>query len=105
MEKRHAQMYLLKKRLKKFEFKGETAVKEELSQMYHCTCFRYLEVTELTCPEKKQAIEGLMFLTEKRSGEVKGRLAYNGKPKRELIRRDEKNSYSPNQKYNIYSSY
>lgn len=33
------QMYLLKNGIQKFEFKGETAVKEELSQMNHRTCF------------------------------------------------------------------
>ena len=76
----NAQLYLLGKGLKKFGEAGEKASKTELAQMHHCICFRALVVAELTKKEKLWAMEGLMFLTMKKSGEVKGRLAYNGKP-------------------------
>ena len=46
----------------------------------------------MTLQEKKGTMEGLMFLSEKRSGEGKGRLAYNGKPTRYWISRDKKSS-------------
>ena len=60
--------------------------------MHHLTCFRSLVVAELTCLKKKRFMEGLMFLTEQRSGEVKGMLVYNGKPRQEWISRDDKSS-------------
>ena len=40
-------------------------VKEELSQIHHQTCFHYFLVAETKQREKKQFMEGLMFLTEK----------------------------------------
>lgn len=47
-------------------------------------------VRELTRQEKKRAQEGLMLITRKKSGEVKSRLAYNGKPTRGWIKDEEK---------------
>ena len=48
-----AQVYLLKKGLKKFELKGENAVKEELIQMHDRTYFRSLVVPEMNHLEEK----------------------------------------------------
>ena len=47
---------------------------------------------ELTRKEKYRAQEGLMLLTQKRSGKIKGRLAYNGKPTRVWIGKEDKSS-------------
>lgn len=49
-------------------------------------------VSELTRKEKERAMEGLMFVCQKRSGEYKGRLAYKGKPAREWITHEDKSS-------------
>ena len=48
--------------------------------------------SKLTCQEKMRAMEGLMFLTLKKSGDVKGRLAYNGKHTRQWIDKEDKAS-------------
>ena len=75
----------MKTGLKKFEIKGEAAVKLELSQMHQRSCFNILLVTELTRRKKKYTTEGLMFLSVKGSIKIKGRLSYNGKPTRYWI--------------------
>ena len=75
----HTQMHMLKKGLKVFKEKGVRAAKAEVGQMHHRTCFRVLAVKELTRRERARAQEGLLFLTQKKDGSVKGRLAYNGK--------------------------
>ena len=49
-------------------------------------------VKELSRRQKRRAQEGLMLLTCKKSGEVKGRLAYNGKPTRMWIKDEDKGS-------------
>ena len=71
---------------------GVSAAKAELKQMHDRTCFKAIAVGELTRRERQRAMEALMFLTEKKSGEVKGRLAYNGKPTRNWITREDKSS-------------
>ena len=43
----------------------------------------------MTPEEKRNAVDALMFLTEKQDGTIKGRMVYNGKPTREWIGRDE----------------
>ena len=37
-------------------------------------------------------MEGLLFIVQKNSGEYKGRLAYNGRPTREWVSREDKSS-------------
>ena len=54
--------------------------------------FRAIAVKELTRQEKERAMDGLMFVTQKRSDECKGRLAYNGKPTRSWIGHEDKSS-------------
>ena len=49
-------------------------------------------VKELTRQEKQRAQEGLMLITRKKSGEVKSRLAYNGKPTQGWIEDEDKAS-------------
>ena len=61
----YTQMYLLKKGLKKFKVEVVSAAKAELKQMHDCTCFRAMEVGELTRRERQRAMEALMLLTEK----------------------------------------
>ena len=51
-----------------------------------------MAVAELTRREKKRAMEGLLFISQKSTGEHKGRLAYNGKPTREWVSRKDKSS-------------
>ena len=88
----YAQQYMLGKGLKEFVKEGPPAVKSELDQMHRRRCFKAVAVAELTRLERIRAQEGLMLLTRKRSGKVKGRLAYNGKPTRDWISKEDKSS-------------
>ena len=88
----HAQQFMLQKGLKVFKDKGEVAAKAELSQLHKRMCFKALAVKELTQLERQRAQEGLMLLTRKQSGDVKGRLAYNGKRTRDWISKEDKSS-------------
>ena len=76
------QQYMLKKGLKKFGEAGSKAASKELDQLIKRGCFAPEDVSNLTESEKRKAQDGLMLLTEKRDGSVKGRLVYNGKPTR-----------------------
>ena len=88
----HAQLYILQKGIKIFGERGTQAAKSEVKQLHDRVGFRALAVKELTRQERERAQEGLLFLTEKKDGSVKGRLAYNGKKTREWISREDKSS-------------
>jgi len=61
-----------------------------LDQLVKRVCFMPVSVAEMTPNEKRKAMEALMFLTEKRiTGEVKGRMVYNGKPTRGWVNRED----------------
>lgn len=47
------------------------------------------DISTLSEEKKKKCVDALMFLTEKRSGDVKGQMVYNGKPTRDWLSRDE----------------
>ena len=70
-------MFILPKAVKEFGTQGVHAAKKEVKQLHERRGFRAIAVAELTRQEKQRAMEGLMFVTKKRSGEMKGRLAYN----------------------------
>ena len=58
--------------------------------MNDCWWFKTIAVRELAKREKQRAMEGLMLVTQKQDGRVKAQLAYNGKPTREWVLREEK---------------
>ena len=84
-----AQQYILHKGLKKFGQKGREAAGSEMDQLYARNCFVPISINELKISERLKAQEALMLLTQKRSGEVKGRMVYNGKPTRAWISRED----------------
>jgi hypothetical protein len=53
--------------LKQFEDKGHHAAIKEMNQLHERAVFEPINIDDLTPIEKKQAIESLIFLTEKRS--------------------------------------
>ena len=89
----HIQQYLLKKGLKLWGQQGYDGAKKELKQQHERQCFRPIHVSKMSPSEKKKAQEALMFLAEKRSGEIKGRMVYNGKPMRPFY--DKEDTASP----------
>ena len=84
--------YQLPRALRKFGAEGQRAAKSEVKQLHDRTCFRALAIAELTQKERQRAMEGIMLVTQKRSGKSKGRLAYNGKPTREWVSKEDKSS-------------
>ena len=60
--------------------------------MHQRVCFIPTLVKNLTASEKRKAMLGLMILSQKKTGVVRGRLAYNGRPTRNWISREEASS-------------
>ena len=89
-EESHTIQYVLKRGLKEFgRSAGKQASKAELLQMHQRVCFNPTLVKDLTKSEKRKAMLGLMILSQKKSGVVRGRLAYNGRPTRNWISRED----------------
>ena len=88
----HSQLLILPKAIKIYGQEGVGAAKKEVKQMHERKGFRAIAVEELTRQEKERAMDGLMFVTQKRTDNIKGRLAYNGKPTRSWIGREDKSS-------------
>ena len=63
----------MKNGLKRFGSRGDSAVTKELSQLHTLNCFRPRDPHTLTREDRRNALTSLMFLTEKRTGEVKAR--------------------------------
>ena len=70
--------YSLKAGLNCFGSCGDSAVTKELSQLHTLNCFRPCGPHTLTHDDRRNALTSLMFLTEKRTGEVKARACANG---------------------------
>ena len=81
--------YGLKAGLRLFGSRGDTAVTKELSQLHTMNCFRPCDPHTLTRDARRNALTSLMFLTEKRTGEVKARACANGSVERTHITKEE----------------
>ena len=82
------QQYFVGKGLKIFGQDGVDGMKKELLQMHQRTCFEPILIKDLTKAEREKAQEALAFISQKESGEVKGRMVYNGKPTREWFTKE-----------------
>ena len=71
------QQFILQKGLNIFGKRGHEASKKEIDQLHRRTCFALLNVKDMSTSERKKAQLALMFLTEKRDKNVKGRMVYN----------------------------
>ena len=79
--------------IRKYEAtEGKCATKAEVKQLHDRVCFKAITIAKLFKQEKEHAMEALMLVTQKKSGEFKGRLAYNGKPTRKLVSGEDKSS-------------
>ena len=68
-----AQHFSIRAGLKKFGRKGEKAVSNELTQLHTMSTYYPVDPTTLTKKQKLDALNSLMFLIEKRNGEIKAR--------------------------------
>jgi hypothetical protein len=82
----------LQKGLRLFGQQGENAVRKELTQFHTLKCFAPKDPASLTRVDCRNVLTSLMFLTEKRDGEIKARTCANGSTQRQHIAKDEATS-------------
>ena len=82
----------VKKGLKEFGDQGKDAVSSELPQIHMQDTFAPTYGGDLTSEERRQALESLLFLEEKRSGKIKGRMCANGSTQRSRYEKGEDTS-------------
>jgi len=85
--------FSLQKGLKKFGEKGKQAAIKEMKQLHDRVCFEPIRLEELSPLERKRSLESLIFLVEKKSGEVKAQTCANGSIQRNWMTKEE--SMSP----------
>ncbi len=76
-------------RLKRFGDRGEAAVAKELDQFNSYEVFEPLFAQNLSQKEKNEALSLLIFLKEKRNGDVKARSCANESIQRKHVAKDE----------------
>ena len=69
--------YNLKPGLRKFGARGVTAAVKELTQLHIMDTWTQLEASKLSREQRMHALSSLLFLKEKRTGDVKGRACIN----------------------------
>mmetsp|Transcript_26671 Transcript_26671/g.56142 ORF Transcript_26671/g.56142 Transcript_26671/m.56142 type:complete len:625 (+) Transcript_26671:3224-5098(+) len=78
--------------LKQFGSRGKEAVTKELNQIHLRDTFTPKTLPELTPLQRRRALESLLFLEEKRSGKVKGRMCANGRKQRDTMSKEDATS-------------
>ena len=68
------------------------STESEIGQLHDRKCFRPVHICDMTNDEQRKAQIALAYLSEKRNGDVKGRVVYNGKPTREYLGREDSSS-------------
>mmetsp|Transcript_2109 Transcript_2109/g.4555 ORF Transcript_2109/g.4555 Transcript_2109/m.4555 type:complete len:142 (+) Transcript_2109:2776-3201(+) len=72
----------LKQGLKQFGDRGRDAVSAELQQIHMKQTFTPSDFKALTKEQRGRVLESLIFLEEKRSGKIKGRICADGRKQR-----------------------
>ena len=81
--------YNLKPGLRKFGARGAAAAVKELTQLHIMNTWEPMHPSQLGQEEKMRVLSLLLFLKEKRTGQIKGRACINGVPQRAYIRKEE----------------
>ena len=76
------QQYGIKKGIQLFRKKSYSAVVKELTQIHKLETYEPIMGSYLSWEEKKKALESLLFITEKRNGDIKARKVANSSKKR-----------------------
>lgn len=83
------QQYYFGKGLRVFgEEKGKAAALREVWQQHTRKYFAPIAVHLLTRQERAKTQEALMYLVQKRTGEIKGHMVYNSKPTRKWLTKE-----------------
>jgi hypothetical protein len=81
--------YNLKPGLRKFGARGVTAAVKELTQLHIMNTWTPLEVAKLSQEKQMCMLSSLLFLKEKRTGDIKGRACINGALQRTYIPKED----------------
>jgi len=79
----------LKPGLRKFGQRGQTAAVKELTQLHIMDTWTPLQAEKLLREQRIRALSSLLFLKEKRTGDIKGRACINGAPQRAYIPKED----------------
>ena len=85
----YIQQYYLNKGLKIFKERGKDAAMKELDQLIKRSCWTPRRISELKESEKRKAVDAMMLLAEKHTGEVKGRYVFRGNETRDWLSRED----------------
>ena len=77
-----AQHFSIRSGLKKFGSKGDKAVSNELTQLHTMSTYYPVDPKTITKQHKLDALNSLMFLIEKRNGEIKAQACADGSNQR-----------------------
>jgi hypothetical protein len=75
--------------LRKFGARGVNAAVKELTQLHIMDTWTPLEVSKISREQRMRALSSLMFLKEKRTGDIKGQACINGAPQRAYIPKED----------------
>ena len=81
--------YNLKPGLRKFGARGQTAAVKELTQLHIMDTWMPMAADKLSREQRMKALSSLLFLKEKRTGDIKGRACINGAPQRAYIPKED----------------
>ncbi len=81
--------YNLKPGLKKFGVRGQNAAVKELTSLHVMDTWTPMFAEHLSREQRMRALSSLLFLKEKRTGDVKGRACINGAPQRAYIAKED----------------
>jgi hypothetical protein len=81
--------YQLEAGIKRSGKQGESAVTKELNHLNEYEVFEPQHANDLSEDDKRNALLSLIFLKEKKDGNIKARLYANGNPQREHIAKEE----------------
>jgi hypothetical protein len=84
--------YNLKPGLWKFGARGEKAALKEMTQLHIMDTWTPMEAEKLSREQRMRALLSLLFLKEKRTGDIKGRACINGAPQRAYIPKEDASS-------------
>ena len=90
-----AQHFSLKKGLELFGEKGGTAVHKELEQIHKMNTYEPMYKFDLSIEDRIKALALLLFITEKRDGDIKARKVVDGSKQRTCDGYDKLDGSSP----------
>ncbi len=81
--------YNLKPGLRIFGTRGEKATLKEMTQLHIMDTWTPIDAGKLSQEQRMRALSSLLFLKEKRTGDIKGRACINGAPQRVYIPKED----------------